>query len=378
MFTVAAIVAAMSYLVLALLVGALVTSAFLLDGDEPQVLRRRLAGMVLALVCAFLAVHLIALIVQGAKLSGGHWPAPSLLTRYAWRTQSGQIWLLRALYGVIFLLLTVRWLRRGAGTLGLLLFSLPLAASRSLSGHAIAVRDNTFLVVAADSIHLIATACWAGGLPFLVYLLMADFAAAKPYPKMAALAVKRFSRLAGLSVAMLLATGAYQTWTHVGRLDALTSTTYGNILILKLSLFACMLVFGGINFLFTRVALLRHSAASLPQSFRTTAVRRVGAESLLGVAIIILTGFLTGLAPAAHSDHAKAVAASGASQGPKIHKDNRHGARAAPAEFKPADGARVKIVSPRPGANVQGGSGADPVQPHPAERQSLPCARLCR
>jgi copper resistance protein D len=347
LFTLEATLAAISYLVLALLVGSLVTNAFLLTSAEPPAMRRRLARIALTLAGAFVLVHFAALVVQGAKLSGGNLPSSDLLSRYVLRTQSGQIWLLRALYSVFLLLLIVRLVRRNTNTLALLLLSLPLVASRSLSGHAVAVRENTVLVVAADSLHLIATACWAGTLPFLLYLLISAFNSAKQYPDLAATAVKQFSRLAFLSVAVLLATGVYQAWTHVGRLDALFSTTYGNILVLKLIIFACMLVLGAVNFFFTKPMLLR-ATASLPQRFPNIALRRVGSEGVLGILILVVSGFLTGLSPAAHSDHAKRVAVSGESPGPHIHRDYGNSSPTSGTRFKPADGAKVKIISPKP------------------------------
>jgi putative copper export protein len=346
LFTLEASVAAIIYLVLALLVGSLVTSVVLIERNESLAFHGRLARIALALACAFLIAHFASLLVQGAKLSGGNFPAADLIWRYILRTQSGQIWLLRGLYGLLFLLVTVRFASRRRGSLTLLLLSLPLVASRILSGHAVAVRENTVWVVAADAIHLIATACWAGVLPFLFYFLIADFRSEKS--ALAAVAVRRFSRVALLCVSILVATGFYQSWTHVGRLDALTSTTYGNVLAVKLIIFVCMVIFGAINFLSTKPALLRATVSGLPQNFQTTALRRIAAESLLGAAILILSGFLTGLPPAVHSDHGK-VAVGGAAQGPHDHRAPAGGSSAAPAQFKPAHGVGVKILSPKPG-----------------------------
>ncbi len=256
MFTLEASVAAINYLVLALLVGSLVTSVFLLRRNESAPLCGRFTRIALALVCAFLIAHVASLLVQGAKLSGGSFPGADVVTRYVLRTQSGQIWFLRALYGLMFLLLALRFARRGRGSLILLLLALPLVASRSLTGHAVAVRENTIWLVAADAIHLIATAGWAGVLPFLFYLLLSGFRSAKQYPDLATTAVRQFSRLAFGCVSILLATGLYQSWTHVGRFDALTSTSYGNVLAVKLMVFVCMLIFGAINFLSTKPTLL--------------------------------------------------------------------------------------------------------------------------
>ena len=78
MFTLEATVAAISYVLLALLVGSLVTSALLLNGEEPATLRRQLGRAALALASAFLVTHLFSLVVQGAKLSGGNLPSADI------------------------------------------------------------------------------------------------------------------------------------------------------------------------------------------------------------------------------------------------------------------------------------------------------------
>ena len=243
MFALEASVTAITYLVLALLVGSLVTSVFLVGRNNSSAFHGRLARIALVLACAFLIAHFAYLLVLGAKLSGGSVPSADLITRYVLRTQSGQIWLFRALYGLLFLLVAVCFARRATGNLFLLLLALPLAASRSLSGHAVAVRENTIWLVAADAIHLVATACWAGVLPFLLYLLVASFRSLKQASDLAATAFRRFSSLAVACVTILFATGVYQSWMHVGRVEALASTIYGNVLAAKLVIFGCMLDF---------------------------------------------------------------------------------------------------------------------------------------
>jgi copper transport protein len=53
---------------------------------------------------------------------------------------------------------------------------------------------------------------------------------------------RRFSRVALACVGVLVVTGAYQTWRLVGGLDALRDEEYGRILVIKLVVFAVMLV----------------------------------------------------------------------------------------------------------------------------------------
>ena len=174
LFALEAIVGALRLFLLALVVGALITAAFLLTSSETLAIRRRLVCTALVLGSVFLVVHFLSLIVQGMKLSGDNLPSADILTRYVLRTESGKIWLFRTAYTIVFLLVTAIFLRRGHKPIYLFLLSLPLVASRSLSSHAAAVRDNTALAIVVDAVHLIATALWAGGLPFLFYSLLQE------------------------------------------------------------------------------------------------------------------------------------------------------------------------------------------------------------
>src|SRR4029077_14233001 len=54
--------------------------------------------------------------------------------------------------------------------------------------------------------------------------------------------VPRFSRLALTCVCALIVTGAYQTWRQVGGLEAFRRTDFGQLLIIKLAIFAVLLI----------------------------------------------------------------------------------------------------------------------------------------
>ena len=351
MFVLEATIGALSYLLLALLVGSLITASFLLPSSDAVAIRRRLVFVALVLASVFLVVHLLSLLVQGMKLSGGAPPSAEVLARYAFRTQSGKIWLWRAAYTIFFLLLTVIFLRRGHQPLILFLLSLPLLASRSLSGHAVAVRDNRALLVVVDAAHLVATALWAGGLPFMLYLLLQERPASSSGRTWTVEGLKRFSRLAIFSVTVLLLTGLYQTLTHVGGLEALKATPYGNLLMVKLILFGFMLTLGLANFVSTR-PIYSPRRARLPPKLKKPVFNRIGAEALLGMMILILSGFLTVLPPAAHRDHAKAgdSPAAQATAGPHgEHHPIDHELKPTARPIKLAEGASVKIITPKPG-----------------------------
>lgn len=77
-------------------------------------------------------------------------------------------------------------------------------------------------------LHLLAMAVWLGGLTALLTMLY------RAPADLSATVVARFSRLAFLSVSVLVVTGVYQSWRGLGSWDAVTGTTYGRLLVAKL------------------------------------------------------------------------------------------------------------------------------------------------
>ncbi|MER7838501.1 copper resistance protein CopC [Streptomyces sp. NPDC096040] len=85
------------------------------------------------------------------------------------------------------------------------------------------------LAMTSSVLHLLAMALWLGGLTALLTTLHPT--AATPLP---AAVVTRFSRVAFASVTVLVVTGVYQSWRGLGSWQALTETTYGRLLLVKL------------------------------------------------------------------------------------------------------------------------------------------------
>jgi putative copper export protein len=340
MLALEATVSAISYITIAVFLGQLVAAGFLLPQGQAATLRPALLIWARASLLLFLFAALLTLLVQGAKLQHA-FPSAELLWRYLTMTQSGKTWFAREVYGVI--LLFIMWPLPKKNATGKVIrlvavLTLPLVAARSLTSHAAAVRDDTAVAVIADAIHLIATALWAGGLVALwsiFYFGRQNHLSAS----LTAQVVQRFSRLALASFFLLLATGAYQSWIHVGSLNILLNTQYGNVLALKLALFLAMFAFGTLNFLSTKQQLSRWANTNdAAHQVGQRAFKRIGAESLLGLSILSVTGLLTVLPPGVHALHQAAAkrAASAASS-------------AAPAaKLDPPEGARVKILSPAP------------------------------
>jgi copper transport protein len=105
-----------------------------------------------------------------------------------------------------------------------------VAASWALYDHASTGVQAPWGGVPADIIHLDAMAVWIGGLAVL-----AGFALRGPDDDGVATAVPRFSSISLACVGTIVASGAYQTWREVGAWQALVDTSYGRLILAKVT-----------------------------------------------------------------------------------------------------------------------------------------------
>ncbi|MFG2990669.1 copper resistance CopC/CopD family protein [Streptomyces sp. NPDC048257] len=108
-----------------------------------------------------------------------------------------------------------------------------IAATWALSEHA-STGIQPGIAMPADILHLMAVATWLGGLAALLIAL-------HKVPGIERAAVRRFSRVAFVSVLVLAVTGIYQSWRQLGSWSALTGTDYGRLLLLKVGLVTVLL-----------------------------------------------------------------------------------------------------------------------------------------
>ncbi|MFD8792841.1 copper resistance CopC/CopD family protein, partial [Streptomyces vinaceus] len=107
-----------------------------------------------------------------------------------------------------------------------------IAATWALSEHA-STGIQPGIAMPADILHLLAVAAWLGGLTALLVAL-------HKVPGIEREAVQRFSRVAFVSVLVLAVTGVYQSWRQLGSWSALTGTSYGQLLLVKVGLVAVL------------------------------------------------------------------------------------------------------------------------------------------
>lgn len=178
--------------------------------------------------------------------------------------------------------------------------ALGLIAAIAWTGHAgSGVGQLGFLQLTADVLHLIAAAAWLGGLVSLALLLAtARRHDALAWSSVARDATRRFSTLGVVSVGIILATGMVNSWILVGSLHALMVTDYGRLLMLKVALFAAMLLIAGVNRFWLTPRLTLRSGDE-PWVLRRLA-RNSMIEIALGLAILAIVGALGTMHPAAH------------------------------------------------------------------------------
>lgn len=171
-----------------------------------------------------------------------------------------------------------KWWPIVGGALGVAIVATP-----GFAGHA-AVGTNEPFALMADVAHVGAAAAWIGGLAFLTFFVLPQRTEdLKPI-------VRRYSEVAFWAVTVLVATGLFQGWRQVGTLEALTSTTYGTLLIAKSALVAGML---GVAWLSRRATRAKWSPNTASHVRRT-----VGIETAVAVGVLVVTSMLVNAVPA--------------------------------------------------------------------------------
>jgi copper transport protein len=336
----------LGYVATLLAAGAIAIAGGVLRRTGDRALARRVArgAAVVGLAVAVVAVPVQAAAVTGDGLVGGL--APGALGEVV-TTSFGTATLVRI---VGLLVLLVGWRPGAEGSLGQAAVPALGAAlavgSFLLDGHQRSM-EPTALLVAADAVHLTAGAVWFAGLVLLVpalrrpSALVAPVHAGGPAPvragavaagapapvrpdadagagvpaaagdsdaagdadaadaPAAAGVVARFSSLAFVTALAVLASGAAMSSVLVGSPAALTSTSYGRTLLLKLGAVAVVLLLAMVNRQRLVPAIVRRDRDAGADAAWGQLHRTVRVEALLVVAVLLVTGMLVSQRPAA-------------------------------------------------------------------------------
>jgi len=306
----------LDYLTIALLLGSLafVLVAWLpgfaaVADAEPEwqaasrMFAKRMRSLLSVVVGLGVLVSVLGILLQGASAAGvSLWASlKSTILQNTLESRFGEVWGLRA----------IDWLALGA--LLLLAKALPrrvllgltvpcaayLAITPALSGHA-SIQSPTLLFFPSDVLHVLAASVWVGGIACLLLALPAATRALQSSQRSRLLlaTLARFSPLALTCVIVIAVTGVVQAYIDVRSLDGLLHTTYGALIIVKVSLLALLICLGAVNRERVIPALKRIAAADGPPGGVGVLARRtMRGELALMLCVFGVTAALISYAP---------------------------------------------------------------------------------
>lgn len=234
---------------------------------------------------------LMMLSAEAAEMSGEAALAvdPATIWSVASGTSFGAVWALRLVLLCAMLGLALAFPRR-VGIAALSLCGALVAASLAWLGHG--GEGGPGLGVfhqAGDVLHILAASFWIGALVVLVHVLRTGDRPNAHH------ALTRFSGIGALVVATLVLTGIVNTWalTQPRPIGEAIATPYAMVLLVKLGLFAGMLLLAALNRWVLSPRLANASAEDASKALRFS----VGAETVLAVLVITAVAVLGVLEP---------------------------------------------------------------------------------
>lgn len=277
------------FLSLALFVGAIGFRLLILPRELPEAVERRFYRLSLAGGVAALEVGILAFMLRAEDAL--QLPFVSFvygdLSSLANGTRFGEAFIAMTLgFALALALLVLGWL--GLGRLPLwaaFAVGLVFVSGLSLSGHSAVDPGDSKLSEVADWLHLSSAILWVGGLVCLFLVVW-------PQKELRRDAFLRFSRLATVLVAVLLAAGIYLSFIRLPHLHDLWTSGYGQVLIVKLSLVATALAWGAAHHF---LAVPRMRAGADGGALR----RSLLGEATVAMAVLLLAAILVDSAPPA-------------------------------------------------------------------------------
>ncbi len=291
------------FLSLALLSGGIAFRLLVARGPLPPRAEKRFyvvagIGVVGALevgIAAFLLRSEDALQLPFGKLLYGD------LSPIAGGTRFGEAFIAMTLgFALVAAFLFLSWLTERTWLLWpALVLGVGFASGLSLSGHSAADAGHSWLSELADWVHLTAATIWIGG---LVQLVAVVWPAA---PGLRRTAFLRFSRVATICIAAIVAAGVYLSVLRLPHLHDLWTAGYGRVLLVKLALVCVALLWGAVHHFVAVPALERGEGGLLHRLPRSM----IG-ESAVGMAILLAAAVLVDSKPPPQPSPQPAQAAS--------------------------------------------------------------------
>ena len=216
-------------------------------------------------------------------------------------TGFGQVWAARSV--VTLAIIAVSWpsgASRVSRRLSVVLAVLAaiLLASLAGVGHTQVHEGVPAIVhITSDAIHLLAAGAWLGGLLPLGMVVTSCRTKQLSFDD-AVFVLSRFSGMAYLAVAALVASGTINGCFLVGSWSALIGTSYGELLLSKLGLFGLMLCLAASNRFWLVPALVKAPARGESDLAVMQLGRHIFAEQVFGILVVGIVSLLGILSPA--------------------------------------------------------------------------------
>jgi putative copper resistance protein D len=215
------------------------------------------------------------------------------------RTSFGRVWRWHLLTAALAVLVCAVRPRRPGYAVVLTALSL---ASLGWVGHTMIGNGQIGIAYEMNqSVHLLASGLWLGGLAPLAALVFRTIRSASgPWFAVMRAALLQFSRIGYFAVALVALTGIVNTTMLVGSVPGLTGTPYGRLLLVKIALFLMMV---GLAVLNRFLLVPRIGQEGRPMTGTTALMWTIGIEQVLGLAIIAVVSVLGTWPPAFHMHH---------------------------------------------------------------------------
>ena len=215
-------------------------------------------------------------------------------------TRFGKVWMARFFLATIILVLATLQLKSPPERVSWLFPALCAGLLVSLAGVGHTQIDNGIAHVihlSSDGLHLLAAGAWLGGLVSLFSLVArAVRTSTSENNTEANNAAMRFAGMGYIAVATLIGSGLINSWVLVGSLGNF-GTPYGQLLIVKLFLFAGMLGLAGLNRFLIVPRLIKASGGGHATGLIKLR-RHILGEQALGLLIVLIVAALGTIQPA--------------------------------------------------------------------------------
>jgi copper transport protein len=271
------------YLALAVLLGGLLFVSVLWPAGAAD--RRTRTILVVSVVVGVLGA--IATVLLSAQYATAGSAIVDVLQAPFGRTAAAMalLWLLAAVVVVAVLQRGEQVVRSLPWRVGAIVVAVGLLRTTGMNGHSAETADASLGMI-ADFLHLGGVSAWVGGLTVMSIGLLPRRSAGE-----LADVVPKFSKFAMVSVLAIVSSGLILAWQIVGSVGAVFDTSYGRLLIIKLSIFALVLAAAMVskNWVEKR---LQVAVVDSPRPAVRAFVLSVGAETVLVVAVLVAASVL--------------------------------------------------------------------------------------